>query len=422
MNKVEVYQEMKDSGVSWIGKVPIHWEIKPMKAILENCSEKNHPDEEVLSLYRDLGVVPKNSRDDNHNVTSEDTSQYKFVQAGNLVINKMKAWQGSLAVSDFTGIVSPAYYVCAFKDSTAHKKFFHYLLRSTAYAQEFEKLSTGMRIGQWDLGIKDFMRVTAVVPPSMEQQAIAGYLDEACSQIESVISEAKASIEDYKQWKASIIYEAVTKGLDPDVEMKDSGVEWVGKIPSSWKVKRGKNILTLIQRAIKNDDEIITCFRDGQVTLRRNRREDGFTVALKETGYQGIEPGDLVVHGMDGFAGAIGISDSRGKASPVLNVLDSSEYKPYIAHYLKALAYRDVFMSLSTGIRVRSCDLRWNKLANIPYIIPSKEEQVEIVNYISIKIKKIDSLIEEKQNFIADLEAYKKSLIYEVVTGKRRVI
>ena len=153
-------------------------------------------------------------------------------------------------------------------------------------------------------------------------------------------------------------------------QMKSSGVPWADTIPASWNVRRGKTILTLLSRAIRDDDEIITCFRDGEVTLRKNRREDGFTVALQENGYQGIEPGDLVVHGMDGFAGAIGISDSRGKATPVLNVMDSSQNKKYLMYYLRALAYKDVFMSLSTGIRVRSCDLRWNKLAVLPFIHP----------------------------------------------------
>ena len=117
-------------------------------------------------------------------------------------------------------------------------------------------------------------------------------------------------------------------------EYKKSGVAWVEKIPSSWNVSRGKTILELLNRPIKDDDEIITCFRDGEVTLRKNRREEGFTVALREAGYQGIEPGDLVVHGMDGFAGSIGISDSRGKATPVLNVLDSTQNKRYLMYYI----------------------------------------------------------------------------------------
>lgn len=198
--------------------------------------------------------------------------------------------------------------------------------------------------------------------------------------------------------------------------MKSSGVPWADTIPASWKVRRGKTILTLLSRAIRDDDEIITCFRDGEVTLRKNRREDGFTVALQENGYQGIEPGDLVVHGMDGFAGAIGISDSRGKATPVLNVMDSSQNKKYLMYYLRALAYKDVFMSLSTGIRVRSCDLRWNKLAVLPFILPSIAEQQAIVNYLDDQVSQIDSIIEEAKSSIEEYKRWKQSIIHEAVT------
>ena len=155
--------------------------------------------------------------------------------------------------------------------------------------------------------------------------------------------------------------------------------------------------------------------------MRSNRREDGFTMADKEIGYQGVDIGDLVVHGMDGFAGAIGISDSRGKASPVLNVLGTKQNKRYIMYYLRSMAYSDVFMALSTGIRVRSCDLRWNKLAELWYPIPPLKEQEKIVTYIDETIQKANEIIADKQSQIETLESYKKSLIYEYVTGKKEV-
>ena len=204
-------------------------------------------------------------------------------------------------------------------------------------------------------------------------------------------------------------------------EMKDSGIEWIGEIPSHWNIEKGKHILNLLSRQVNEEDEVITCFRDGEVTLRSNRREEGFTFADKEIGYQGIEPGDLVIHGMDGFAGAIGISDSRGKASPVLNVCDTKENKRYIMYYLRRLAYNNVFLALATGIRVRSCDLRWNKIGNLLYPIPPKDEQDIIVDYLDNKIIKIDNLVQIKQDYVDKLEEYKKSLIYECVTGKREV-
>lgn len=199
-------------------------------------------------------------------------------------------------------------------------------------------------------------------------------------------------------------------------ETKDSGVEWIGEIPREWSVKRGKNILHLLSRPILPGDDIVTCFRDGEVTLRKNRREEGFTNALVEAGYQGVEPGDLVVHGMDGFAGAIGVSDSRGKSSPVLNVLDSSENKRFLMYYLRATALREVFLALSTGIRVRSCDLRWNKLAVLPYILPPLPEQTAIVAYLDEKCATIDALVAEAKATIEEYKAWRASVIFEAVT------
>lgn len=199
-------------------------------------------------------------------------------------------------------------------------------------------------------------------------------------------------------------------------EMKDSGIEWIGAIPAHWDILRGKNVLRLLERPVKPEDDVVTCFRDGEVTLRKNRREEGFTNSLKEIGYQGIEPGDLIVHGMDGFAGAIGISDSRGKASPVLNVMDSNQNKRYLMYYLRAMAYKDVFMALSTGIRVRSCDLRWNKLSVFPFLIPKSHEQSAIASYLDTQCAKIDEIIAQAKASIEDYKQWKASIIYEAVT------
>ena len=199
-------------------------------------------------------------------------------------------------------------------------------------------------------------------------------------------------------------------------KMKDSGIEWIGEIPEGWSIARGKHILTLLQRAVFPTDGVITCFRDGEVTLRSNRREDGFTVSLKEIGYQGIEPGDLVVHGMDGFAGSIGISDSRGKSSPVLVVLDSLQDKKYLMYYLRSMAYNNVFLALSTGIRVRSCDLKWNKLADLLYLVPPIVEQHKLVSFLDEKCSEIDAMLSKTRASIEEYKKLKQAVITQAVT------
>ncbi len=202
-------------------------------------------------------------------------------------------------------------------------------------------------------------------------------------------------------------------------EMKDSGIEWIKSIPKAWEVTRGKNILELKKRSADKygPDDVITCFRDGEVTLRRNRREDGFTFSDKEIGYQGIKKGDLVIHGMDGFAGAIGISDSDGKASPVLVVCDSEQNKSYLMYYLRMLAQQDVFLALATGIRERSCDLRWNKIAELLFPLPSIVEQKRIADYLDSKLQAIDTIISKQTVLIEKLKEYKISFITEAVTN-----
>lgn len=198
--------------------------------------------------------------------------------------------------------------------------------------------------------------------------------------------------------------------------MRDSGLEWLGEIPAEWSIVKGKHVFALLQRPVKDSDGVITCFRDGEVTLRSNRRTEGFTVALKEIGYQGIEPGDLVVHGMDGFAGSIGISDSRGKASPVLNVLDSTQNKKFLMYYLRALAYREVYLALADGIRVRSCNLSWKKIGSLPIALPSPGEQLRIASYLDEKCAQVDRAIEAAEGSIEEYKAYKGSIVSRAVT------
>lgn len=201
--------EMKDSEIEWIGAIPKHWYVEKIKYHLQRKEPRNPGNVQVLSVYREYGVIPKDSRDDNHNVTSEDTSKYKYVKPGNLVINKMKAWQGSLAISEYEGIVSPAYFIYHFTDNIFNKKYFHYLVRS-CYKDEFRRISTGVREGQWDLPSQDFENELVLIPPKNEQDDIVNYLDSKCSEIDAIIQTKKEQIDTLTEYKKSLIYEYVT--------------------------------------------------------------------------------------------------------------------------------------------------------------------------------------------------------------------
>ena len=201
---------MKDSGAGWMPLIPLHWKADKLKFHLRQRGIKNQIDKQVLSLYREYGIVPKDSRDDNHNVTSEDVSDYRYVRVGDFVVNKMKAWQGSVAVSNYEGIVSPAYFVYEFSDDLINKRYFHYLMRNKTYATEFRRLSGGIREGQWDLPSEALNNTIILLPPLDEQQEIADYLDNKCAEIERIIANKKSQIETLDGYKKSLIYEYVT--------------------------------------------------------------------------------------------------------------------------------------------------------------------------------------------------------------------
>lgn len=416
---------MKDSGIEWIGEIPEDWEITSVKSKYRLVTGFT-PDTENPNYYDDNGYVWVNISDlsnDRYIVDSKKKisdlaikeCKGNLIKKGSLLYSfKLSVGQVSFAGNDLYTNEAIASFI---EDESINLNFFYYM-SSFAIIQNANENIYGAKLLNQQL-IKN---AKIVFPPLNEQQKIANFLDKKVAEIDHIITKTQASIEEYKRYKQSIITEAVTKGLNPDVKMKDSGIEWIAEIPEEWEVFRGKVILKILSRSVLEDDTVITCFRDGEVTLRSKRREEGFTMADKEFGYQGIEPGDLVVHGMDGFAGAIGISDSRGKGSPVLNVLDSKQNKEYLMYYLRSMAYSDVFTAIATGIRVRSCDLRWNKLANLPYPIPPLQEQEDIVFHINSNLNKINKVLAQKVEFLMNLEAYKKSLIYEVVTGKKEVV
>lgn len=415
-------REMKDSGFSWIERVPINWKVERLQWHLYEINVKNSPIKttNILSLTNKKGVIPYEEKGAQGNISKENYNEYRLAYKDTIVANSMNILIGSVGYSNYYGCVSPVYYVFKEKkNSDLH--FINYIMQTTQFQKELRKYANGILEIRLRVSSKDILKRMIAVPSFEEQKKIVSYIDAQCNIIDSIMVDVQSQIDTLEEYKKSVISEAVTKGLNPNVNMKDSGINYIGVIPSHWKADKGKYFLKYVQKPVKEDDGVITCFRDGEVTLRSNRREEGFTISEKEIGYQGIDVGDLIVHGMDGFAGAIGISDSRGKASPVLNILETQYNKRYYMYFLRNMAYSGVFIALSTGIRVRTCDTNWGKLREIVYAIPPKEEQDLIAEYIDCKCADIDSIISDKKSELETLEEYKKSLIYEYVTGKKEV-
>lgn len=412
-------REMKDSGLQWAEKIPNTWMVKKGKYFLNIQTLPVREDDGVITCFRDGEVTLRSNRREEGFTISTTEAGYQGINQGDLIVHGMDGFAGAIGISDSRGKATP---VLNNLETAENKRYMMYELRAMAFCELFQALSTGIRVRTCDTNWGKLRAINYFLPPITEQKRIAAFLDSKCAEIDALSADIQSEIDTLEAYKRSVITEAVTKGLDRSVPMKDSGIEWVGEIPAHWGVEKGKYCLRYVQKPTKPDDDVITCFRDGEVTLRKNRREEGFTISLKEIGYQGIDVGDLIVHGMDGFAGSIGISDSRGKASPVLNVLDTDHNKRYIMYYLRSLAFNGVFLALSTGIRVRTCDTNWGKLRELLYVLPPKDEQEAIVQFVDDKLKSADEIISQKREQLAVLDDYKKSIIYEYVTGKKEVV
>ena len=417
-------QAMKDSSAKWIGKIPVHWQSDKLKYHLKRKEPKNPGDMTVLSLYRELGIIPKDSRDDNHNQTSEDTSKYKYVKPGNFVVNKMKAWQGSVAVSDYEGIVSPAYYVYEFTDKSFDKRYFHHLLRG-CYKDEFMRLSGGMRVGQWDLSSEDLDNTLVVIPPIDEQIKIAEFLDAKCSEIDALVADIQAQIETLEQYKRSTVIETVLKGLKPGLPTKDSKIDWVGAIPNHWNTH--PMYYYFEERKHSNslgEENNLLSLSYGKV-IRKDINTNGGLLPNNFNTYNIIEKDDIVLRltdlQNDRRSLRTGIAKERGiitsayvtlRATKVLN----AQYFYYLLH---AYDLMKVLYNMGSGVRQ---GLNYEELSKMMLIEPLLDEQNEIATFLDKKCDEINACIEAKKEQITTLEAYKKSIIFEYVTGKKEVM
>lgn len=432
---MSMVRKMKNSGVDWIKSIPSNWNVVPLKILFSFGKGLSITKADLVEEgYAVISYGQIHSKKNSGTSITDELIRYipsklaytqSRVKKGNFIFADTSEdldGCGNCVYVDRECELFAGYHTIILrqKNQINDNRYIAYLFRTDCWRRQIRTEVNGVKL--FSISQNILRRTSLIVPPLLEQKAIADFLDAKCAEIDGMLADLDVEIKMLAEYKKSIIAETVTRGLNPNVPMKQSEIPWAKTIPAHWTTIRGKYAFRLLQRPVKEDDGVVTCFRDGQVTLRSNRREDGFTMSDKEYGYQGIEPGDLVVHGMDGFAGSIGISDSRGKGTPVLNVLDSDHNKRYLMYYLRNMAYGNVFLALSTGIRVRSCDLSWKKLGEIRIVLPPIEEQNAIADYIDHKLEEVQDAIATKQTQIDTLKSYKASLIYEYVTGKKQVI
>jgi type I restriction enzyme S subunit len=417
------YPQYKDSGSKWLSTVPSHWDVRKLRNLTRSRSERNRSDLPLLSVAREKGVFIRSLTDpnENHNVIPEDLSNYKVAHAGSLVINKMKAWQGSMGIAPIDGIVSPAYYV--FDLDISNRLFAQALLRSKPYVALFAQASDGVRVGQWDLSITEMRAIPVLIPPPDEQAAIALFLAWATNRLDRAIGAKRRIIALLQEQKQAIIHRAVTRGLDPAVPLKDSGIPWLGEIPEHWEITRIKSLIREIDWRTSTGEEELLSLRMHAGLVPHNAVSSIPIASEALIGFKKVSTGQLVMNRMRAAIGMFGISERPGLVSPDYAVFEQT--KPLCLKYLFALfqtpgmcrAFRVESKGLGTGasgfMRLYS-----DRFGAIRVPLPPLDEQLEIADAIKEQTSGIESIKKRVDSEITLLREYRTRLIADVVTGK----
>jgi type I restriction enzyme S subunit len=423
------YEQYKDSGVEWLGEVPAHWFFKPLWAMFHRTKRTGFESEELLSIYRDHGVVLKASRDDNNNKPSDDLSPYQLVTPGDLAINKMKAWQGSVAISEYRGIVSPAYFVYQ-AIHAEDPRFLHYLMRSPRYTAAYLSMSKGIRVNQWDLDPACHSKMPVLLPLLFEQTAIATFLDRETAKIDDLVAEQRNLIGLLKEKRQALISHAVTKGLDPAAPMKDSGVEWLGKVPKHWTVRPLRSLSSVVRGASPRpagdpryfDGEFVPWVTVAEITKDNSIYLTDVDSYLTEDGYHNsrlFSKGMLIYSNSGATLGVAKILTINACANDGVVGFDR----------LNEEALQSVFLYYFLGSMTQTMrdmikqgsgqpNLNTDIVKAIRIALPPREEQRSVVIFLDQETAKIDDLIAEAETASTLLQERRTALISAAVTGK----
>ena len=429
-------REMKNSGIPWLGEYPLSWNLRKIKYSLQERVEKNNPVKtmDILSLTARQGVIPYDQKEGGGNKPKEDVSAYRLAYPGDIVMNSMNILSGSVGLSQYFGCVSPVYYMVRPWNPAEDVRYYNYIFQTTMFQRSLYGLGNGILIKESGNGKLNTIRMRIPmdkfgglfipVAPIDEQQRIADYLDAKCAEIDALTADIQAQIDTLEQYKRSVITEAVTKGLNPDAEMKDSGIEWVGMIPAHWIVHP---VYTYFgERKNKNrfgaEDNLLS-LSYGRVIRKDINTSDGLLPESFST-YNIVEAGDIIIRPTDlqndkrslrtGLVKEHGIITSAYIDLCPIKKVDSR----YFHFLLHAYDVMKVFYNMGNGVRQ---GLNYSEFSRLMIFEPSYDEQVDIANYLDAKCAEIDDTIVKKQEQFSTLEAYKKSLIYEYVTGKKEV-
>ena len=424
------YPVMKDSGVSWLGAVPKHWEVRKLRHALRFVTERNRPELPLLSVVREKGVVPRDifNKDDNHNFIPDDLTNYKVVQSGHFAINKMKAWQGSYGVSKFDGIVSPAYFV--FKIDDIDRNYFHVAIRSKAYIPYFTQASDGVRIGQWDLSISRMREIPFSVPPFPEQAAIVRFLDHADRRIRRYIRAKQKLVALLEEYKQALVHRAVTGGLDPDVRLKPSGVEWLGDVPEHWEILPLKRWVST--KITDGPHETPALLADGVPFMSAESMVGGRLDFSRRRGFISREQHEVYCRKCRPQRDDIFMCKSGATTGKVAIVETADEFSVWSPLALirvdpKRVLPRLLFAVLQARYVQRQVQDTWSygtqpnlamsAMERLVVVLPPVDEQREVLAHLDRVTKKPSEAVGRAHREISLLREYRTRLIADVVTG-----
>ena len=440
---IRKYDAYKDSGIEWIGDIPQNWELLRLQFCLDEIKQKNNPiqSEQVLSLVKDRGVMLYEEKGNVGNVAKEDISEYKLAYPNTLILNSMNILIGSVGISNYFGCVSPVYYV--FKETDkSDLRFINYIFTTREFQKELRRYANGIMEIRLRVSAQDIFKRKIAFPNKQEQIKIADYLDKKCGEIDRVIETEKSVIEKLKEYKQSIITEAVTKGLDKSIPLKDSGIEWIGKIPQHWEIRKLHSLFNFIGGfAFKSDDYVDET--ENQVIRIGNIRNNNLILDDKKIFITNTIADDALSVMIKCNDILFSMTGTKGKRDYFYTLVVKKEYlqnknlylnqrvgcfrkkidldERYFNYLLKETRILDSIFIYETGTANQG-NLGIETIRNTKLHFPTVIEQQQIADYLDKKCSEIDKAIADKEQVIEKFTEYKKSLIYECVTGKRKVV
>ena len=396
----------------WFSQIPNSWSCTKMRELFsERTTKVSDKEFQPLSVGK-MGIVPQLETA----VKTDNGDNRKLICEGDFAINSRSDRKGASGISEYTGSASLIITVLKPFESL-NRRYYHYLLRSNGFVEEFYRNGKGLVSDLWTTKWQEMKNIFIPVPPKEEQDQIVHYLDWKTTEIDRFVHQKKKQIKRLEELRKNIICHYTHNGLTKNCRKYQSEYPWIDGVPEGWDETRLKYVLQKLNHERRPQDELLICSNKGKVFFRGESKLG--LVAEDDKIYQGVRKGDLLIHGMDTWHGAIAISDYDGMCTGVVHVCDTNENKRFIMYYLQSLAFKKVYKKITNGVRENTSDFRsWDKAGQINLLLPPRKEQDEIVHYIDKKCSDIEQLISSKKIEISLLEELRAKIIADVVTGQ----